>query len=85
MKEIACVIADTTSLCKDKENERSRCLQSYVSNQDTEHVKDTKGRDGTASSKTSELQLGSFDDLISSSGERELFLSRSFYSPSISD
>lgn len=66
-----------------QENERS--LQSYISNQETKHVRNAKGRDGTASSKTSKLQLGALDDLISSPGGKELTLSRCFYSPSISD
>lgn len=66
-----------------QENERSRCLQSYISNQETEQVRDAK--DGTTSSKTSKLQLEPLDDLISSPGEREFVLPRCFYFPSISD
>lgn len=52
---------------------------------ETEQVRDDKGRDGTASSKTSKLQLGPLGDLISYPGGRDLILSRCFYSPSISD
>ena len=68
-----------------QENERKRCLQSYINKQETEYVRDAKERDGTALSKTPKVQLGPLDDLISSPGEGELTLSRYFYCPSLSD